>query len=196
MALPPISLTPSTELDAVNSLLQSIGQSPVNSLVVPGIKDVAIARATLHEVSREVQTIGWWFNTDNDYGLLPDVDGSITLPPNALQVQPNALSISERANKLYDTEKHSFIFPTGVAVKCQVRWFFAFEELPQSARTYITARAGRRFQANIVGSDLLYRFTDAHETECLTEMKRNQERVSRTNWFQTGASTNNIFSRR
>lgn len=197
MALPPLNLAPLTELDAVNNLLLSIGQSPVNSLTVPGVKDVSIAQMTLHTISREVQQRGWWFNQDSDWPLMPDINGEVALPANALQVVPEGDdSITERAGKLYNKSDRTFVFPVGTPVKCNVKWFFAFEELPQVARNYIERRAGRVFQANIVASQLLYQFTKEMEQEAFAEMERNDHRVSKPNWFKSGASTNKIFNRR
>lgn len=196
MALPPLNLVPLTKLDAVNNLLLSIGQSPVNALTVPGVKDVSIAQMILHDVSRTVQSKGWWFNTDTDYPLSPDVTGQVAIPVNALQVVPQDTSISERAGKLYNTEKRTHTFPTGTPVKCDIRWFFDYETLPQCARDYIQRRAGRVFQANIVASQILYQFTKEMENEALAEMERNDLRVARPNFFNTSSSTNRIFQRR
>jgi hypothetical protein len=198
MALPPLNLAPLTELDSVNNLLLSIGQSPVNSLVVPGVKDVSIAQMTLHNTSREVQQKGWWFNTDTDYPLMPDINGFVMIPSNALEVVPNpgSADLTVRAGKLYNRTDRTSVFPQGVAVKCELNWFLAYADLPQVARQYIERRAGRIFQTNIVASQILYQFTKELEQEASAEMERNNLRVQRTNWFQTGASTNNIFNRR
>ena len=49
-----ISYGASTELDAVNSILMSVGESPVNTLTVQS-PEVAIAQSTLRQVCREVQ---------------------------------------------------------------------------------------------------------------------------------------------
>lgn len=196
MSLPPLNYAPLTELDAVNNLLLSIGQSPVNSLSVPGVKDVSIAQMTLHTVSREVQQRGWWFNTDTEWPLLPDVNGHVILPSNALQVTPPSGDITERAGKLYNTDKRSFVFPSGSAVKCGIKWFLPFGDLPQVARNYIERRAGRVFQTNIVASQILYQFTKELEQEAFAEMERNDHRVEKPNFFQSGASTNRIFNRR
>ncbi len=196
MALPPLVLEPTSELDAVNNLLLSIGQSPVNTLHVPGVKDVSIARMSLHDTSREVQGHGWWFNTDTNYPLMPDSQGRVMLPPNALQVIPQSTEVTERGGGLYDRTRRSFLFPTGVAVNCTVRWFFPFEELPQAARNYIQRRAGRIFQTNIVASRILYEFTKELEVEALAEMQRNDLRVNRPNFFNSASTTNTIFQRR
>ena len=66
MAIPALTLTPQTELDAVNAMLLSIGQAPVSTLSVTGLKDVSFAQYILHSVSREVQLKGWEFNTDDE----------------------------------------------------------------------------------------------------------------------------------
>lgn len=58
------------ELEAVNEMLMSIGQAPVNTLAVTAIKDVSIARARLTSMTRRVLSRGFNFNTDESYPLL------------------------------------------------------------------------------------------------------------------------------
>ena len=58
----------STELDAVNSILMSVGESPVNTLTVQS-PEVAIAQKTLRQVCREIQAEGWSYNTENEYPI-------------------------------------------------------------------------------------------------------------------------------
>ena len=52
-----------TELIAVNEILASVGQGPVNTLDDTN-PDVAIIQRTLKQISREVQTEGWSFNKE------------------------------------------------------------------------------------------------------------------------------------
>jgi len=52
-----ISYGVSTELDAVNSILMSVGETPVNTLTVQS-PEVAIAQKTLRQVCREIQAEG------------------------------------------------------------------------------------------------------------------------------------------
>jgi hypothetical protein len=145
-----------------------------------------------------VQSTGWWYNTDDAWPLVPDINGHIAVPPNALQVVPadGEKDIVERANKLYNRSDRTAVFPQGTKVEANIKWFFPYEELPQVARNYIERRAGRIFQTNIVASQLLYQFTKELEMEAFVEMERNQLRVDKPNWFSTGASTNKIFNRR
>ena len=59
------------ELPAVNEILASIGQAPVSTLEQTN-PDVAIAYDTLTNVSREVQSEGWIFNTEEYYEIAID----------------------------------------------------------------------------------------------------------------------------
>ncbi|MGY6517464.1 MAG: hypothetical protein ACXIUZ_02000 [Lysobacteraceae bacterium] len=193
-------LSPMTTLDAVNSMLGSIGQSPVNTLDVAGIRDVSIARMHLENASRDVQTKGWTFNTDTQFPMAPDELGEIAVPANVLDifVEDRSLDVVVRTKDgrrcLYDRARHSFTFDR--PLKCWVAWLFSFEELPQAARTYIAHRAGRVFQTNVVGSELLYRFTKEQEVEAYALLKRTETRNKRTNMMSGPSYTNQIFHRR
>ena len=55
---------PTTELEAVNVMLSNIGESPVNTLEDDNVIDATVARTILKSISREVQALGWNFNTD------------------------------------------------------------------------------------------------------------------------------------
>lgn len=163
MSMPKLPLQPMTELDAVNIMLSVIGSQPVNSLELAGVSEVSIARDTLHQVSRQVQSRGFRFNTEENYYLPVDVDGYIYIPRNALRVDPsdpNDRDIVPRGNRLYNRRTHSFKFTDGV--KVDIVWFLPFEELPQAVRDYITIRAARVFHGRMLGDEKGYAFT-AHD---------------------------------
>lgn len=176
-------LAPTSALDAVNDMLRSIGQGQVNSLDAHEGVDAGNAISALINTSREVQEKGWYFNTDYDYPLVPDVNGEIRLPPNLIQFEPDKLwdHVTERDRRLYDREKRTFVFPVGTQVKGRVVWLFEFEQLPQAARTYIHRKAGRMFQIGAVGSDLLYQFTREMEEEALAALNRAHLRAEKPN---------------
>ena len=48
--------TATTELEAINTMLSVIGESPVNTVDGSGVVDAVLARQILHEVSRHVQS--------------------------------------------------------------------------------------------------------------------------------------------
>ncbi|ADD95205.1 hypothetical protein [uncultured phage MedDCM-OCT-S04-C650] len=71
--------------------------------------DVAIALNTLREVSREVQSEGWTFNTEFDYKITPDSNDEIRIADDVLQMDLNGKypeNIEKeaifRGGKLYD----------------------------------------------------------------------------------------------
>ena len=75
-----------TELEAVNTILSSVGEPPINSLTGQQNADATIARNILSEISREVQTQGWHFNTLYDQALSPDSSGYIYLADEVVRV--------------------------------------------------------------------------------------------------------------
>lgn len=150
-----LTLTLTTELEAVNQILGAIGESPVNTLDVPGLVDASIAQQVLHDTSKEVQSYGWWFNSETDYPLSPDVNGNLLVPANVLHIATTAeysqYSLTQRGTKMYDRIGHTDVFTD--TIKFDIRFFLNFETLPEQARKYITARAARTFQKNRLGSD-------------------------------------------
>ena len=156
-------LTPTSELEAINTILSVIGESPISSLSeVSSVADAVTAQSILSEVSRQVQTKGWHFNTEKDFELTPDTyNKEILVPTNALRVDSmgddREMDVVQRGNKLYDRKKHTFQFDK--SIKCDLVVLLPFDQLPQAARHYITIKAARIFQSRTVGSEALYQFT-------------------------------------
>ena len=65
-------LATTTKLEAINSMMTAIGESPVNTITQATTTDVSIALSILENVSREIQSQGWFFNTDLKYTLNPN----------------------------------------------------------------------------------------------------------------------------
>ena len=136
----------STELSAVNSMLRMIGESSVASLASPTRSDVRAAIELLIEVSREVQSEGWWFNREI-VKLVPDSSTKeIVLIDQIVSVDKveysSAAEYVERAGKLYNMKDHTYQF-TEASVELVVIKQFEFEEIPEVARKAITSRATR-----------------------------------------------------
>ena len=184
MSTPVLPPTPLTALDAVNQMLQSIGQGRVNSLNTSFSVDAENAEVTLANTTREVLSRGWYFNREYDYPLTADDDGIIQLPNNCLSFAPNRdrqTFLVERARRLYDRINHTYEFEPGYTVKGSIVWHLPFDELPHVARQYIGRRAGREFQIGAVGAELLYKFTREMEAEALAELTREHLRVEQPN---------------
>ena len=67
-----MALAKTTKLEAINTMLSNVGEAPVNSLTGSLTNDVQLAQNILDEISREVQSAGWHFNTDKEVPLAPD----------------------------------------------------------------------------------------------------------------------------
>lgn len=186
-------IAPMSELEAVNELLISIGQAPVSTLAVSGIRDVNIAKAELQKVSRRVQTRGWNFNTDEAYKLTPDVDGNILIPAGAIKVDASSKFENfvqrRHATKglvLYNKDDQTDVFTEPVEV--DIVWGFAFEDLPETARCYVATAAGRKFQSRVIGSRILDAF-QAEDVQSAWVLLVREERASRdTNMFRRNPS--------
>lgn len=167
-------ITPSTELDAVNVILKNDGEAPVSTLEEGGFSEASDALSTLREVSRYFQEEGWAFNTDYDRRFTPDINGEIILPQDTLWVRPGASTPShsfvERGRRLYDMERHTseFLRPVHIDI-CQA---YPFEDLPSSARSLITIRAARVYQARATGSPQQNSFTEADEWRAQATFKK------------------------
>ena len=145
----------STELDAVNQILSSVGQAPVTTLDLQN-PEVSIVLNTLREVNRQVQSEGWIFNTERHYELTPDsTTNQITYPSNMLQIDTNKphhkgnYDVVRRNGKLYDRENHTYTFTK--SIYADVVWFFDFTDVPPAFQVYITARAARMCAVKMIG---------------------------------------------
>lgn len=169
-------LTPTTELEAINTILSVIGESPISSTSeISSVADAVTAQSILSEVSRQVQTKGWHFNYDKQITLSPDAySGEITVPPNCLRVDTSGndrdVDVVHRGTRLYDRTKHTYKIDKPLVVDMIV--LLPFTDLPQSARHYITIKAARIFQSRTVGSEALYQFTAIDEKDALVDLKK------------------------
>ena len=148
-------ITPTTELEAVNECLENIGQTPVSTIAGDLGVDTQIALNFVRKVNRELQSQGWYWNTEKDYPLTPNGAGSILLPSNTLSVDTAGVNahrdIVQRGGTLYDKDNRSYTFNGVVTVTLIIG--LPFEELPETARRYISLRAARIFENRVDGSN-------------------------------------------
>ncbi|MDX0801742.1 phage tail protein [Sinorhizobium medicae] len=167
-----LGLAPLTELDAVNEILGTIAESPVNSLDEEVVIDGSLAMKILKTTSAEVQTRGWWFNRLEGLELTPDVRKEIQLPPNVLKLAASgqtASKVVQRGLLLYDLTNKTSQFEAPVTV--DLIQGLEFEELPSSARVYITVRAARKYQDRYFGDDSAHSYSKQDEVEALVSLK-------------------------
>lgn len=161
-----LALTPTSELEAVNIILGVVGENPVNSLDVAGLANVDIARQVLHDISREVQSQDWNFNTEYDYPLPLTTDGNLMVPPNTLKLDLVDDLIGradpvQRGDRMYDRKTHSWLFTE--PLRFDITFFLPFEQIPEQVRRYIAIRAARFFQRRFLSSTDINAFTEEEE---------------------------------
>lgn len=173
-----------TKLDAVNTMLSAIGEAPVNSLS-SGLVEAEIAETILNTIDREVQSMGWHFNTEYGKSFAEDTNGEIPLGSDILRadatLEANSKDLVQRGLRMYDRKNHTFTISADV--KLDIVAQLTFEDLPEVAKRYITLKATRIFQDRVVGSGTLHDFQIRDETMALLELKE----------FDSRADDNNIF---
>ena len=170
MAFPTTNAT--QELPAVNEILASVGQAPVTTLDQTN-PDVAIAYDTLINTSREVQSEGWLFNTEEYYPMTPDANGEIVIANNILQIdlhdeKDNSYETVRRSGKLYEKINHTYDWTTLTGwdtVRCDIVWLFDWVDLPRPIQDYIVAKAATIVSTRIVGDPQIFRILQAKEMD-------------------------------
>lgn len=137
-------------LAAVNELLASIGEEPLENLESTP-PSANTARTVLEGVSRDFQEEGFWFNREESYVLTPDANGFIFLPANVLSLTADEATIVERGDRIYDRENQTFVFtgPLSFTVILHLPW----DELPSAARRYVTAMSIEKFVDGFPGAN-------------------------------------------
>jgi len=191
-----ISLT--TELEATNEMLNAIGEGQVSSLDT-GNADVQQCVRLLRDHSRKVQSRGWWFNRDNDYTLTPNNDGYLVLPSNVLRVDPSAEDRYDkpwvqRGLKLYNPNDHTFVFTDDVKVDLVTG--LAWDELPQTARAYITACAGLEFVDTDMSNEVRHSFTQQRKQEAYLELLKEEAEAADYNMLKDSDTGLEMLRRR
>ena len=198
-----ISYGVSTELDAVNSILMSVGETPVNTLTVQS-PEVAIAQKTLRQVCREIQAEGWSYNTENQYPIDLDTNNQCIIPNNVLQLDLNIFEhgkdydIVRRSDngimKVYDKKNHTFTFENCSKLYFDIIWMLDFEDLPHAFIDYITIRASRIASNRMVNSQPSAKLLEADEAAARAlaveyEMKQSDHNIFSDFQYQQDANT-------
>lgn len=193
-SLPPL-LTSRTQ--AVNSLLQSIGEPPVDQVETSDSVEVVSADAAITEWTNTVLMKGWHFNTEYDYEIASNGDNEKPLPSNYLQLAyayanndlTTPVAVTARAGKLYDTENHTFIFEAGRVIKVDMLLALEWEEMSEAARKVITAEACKTFQARLQGSRIVAAIEEDTVLRCWANLEMEEDRANPANQIRGNRET-------
>lgn len=190
-----MALTPTTKLEAVNVCLTNIGEAPVASLT--GLQvDAQVASSIIDEVSREVQSHGWHWNTEV-HTLSPNISNQILLPANTLRVDTvendRDLDVVQRGMKLYDRKDNTYTFTD--ALRLHLTMVLDFDEIPEAARRYITMRSSRVFQERTLGSESLSKFNRTDEQQAWALLQHEEAETGDHNMITDSYSTYTTVAR-
>ena len=155
-----------TELSAVNSILGSIGQSPITTLNFSN-PEISFIHNLLTEVTKDILNEGWHFNTENHIKFSPDANGNITIPVNYLRFDLNDgqadrnMDVVKRDGKLYDLVNHTDVFDHDVEL--DVVYLYHFEDIPSVFQRYIIAKASTRAATQLVTNSELVQLLQTQE---------------------------------
>ena len=158
-----------TVLEAVNVLLTTIGEAPVNTLTGNQVTDVTIANQVLTEVSREVQAQGWHFNTEDKVVLSRNEFNFIVIPADVARIDTPDYKTVIRGDKLFNLDTRSYEFTT--TVEASIVYYQDFLELPDVVKKYITTRAARIFSDRMLNSETIHRMVSRDEQKALIDLK-------------------------
>ena len=158
-----------TELNAVNSVLAAIGQSPVTTLDFEN-PETSFVYNLIQECSRDVQDEGWVFNREEYYPLTPDQNKFITLPANVLRMDVSendvyrTTDVIKSKSKLYDKYTHSYVFNGPLYM--DLVWLFPLTDLPSVFQRYITSKASVRAAIQMIDNAQLSQLLTVQEGNC------------------------------
>jgi len=181
----------STELESVNVILSTIGESPLNSLSGSLPVDGTVAKNVLSEISREVQSAGWHFNTHYKATLTRDTNNKIPVGTNVVRVEldPNLVSkadydLVQRDGFIFNMAKNTDIFDRNFEDVTQVL-LLPFNEIPEQAKRYITIRSARVFHDRTLGANTLHKFSQEDEKQALSILRNAEARTGDFTIFDT-----------
>ena len=167
-------------LQAVNEMLFSIGERPVNTLE-SGLPDAEQAETILSNENQRIQLKGWGCNTLKDFVLTLNADNQFVLPVNTLKVQTtNPRGARKQTNPppsgyiqavmrrstdktkfiLYDVGNNSETWTDIERLTVDIVQLIPFDELVPSLQQYVWTSAAHRFQKGTVSSTALKVFTE------------------------------------
>ena len=172
-------------------MLSTIGEAPVNSLTGSLPTDATMAINILDEINREVQSMGWKFNSSYKSTLSRNTDNKIPIANNVLHVEFNNLRENKssydpvlRGSFLFNLATETFIWNKDFT-DVHIIYLLPFEEIIEQARRFITVRSSRIFHDRTLGANALHRFTQQDELRALAVLKQAEATTADHNIFDS-----------
>ncbi|QMP18293.1 hypothetical protein phiV141_34 [Vibrio phage phiV141] len=181
-----------TKLEAVNTLLRSIGTRPVTSITV-GHPDVVDAVAVLERWTRTCLERGWWFNIMNSVELQPDANKFIQFPSNVIRFEYSDTCtrllyphIAKRENRLLNAATNSFQWKSSVTLDLYID--LDWEDLAYSAQLYIMYSAAAEFVRDKIEDTAKEMKLEKKAMDYYAELDAEEMRTVKYNMFDNPAT--------
>lgn len=174
-----------SKLDAVNSIIQNLGVSKVTSLDVSNV-DVQAALGTIERFTLELQANKWWFNTEYNVHLAPDLVGYVYVPSNLLSIDTvdrYGERIVQRGDRLYNVHKRTYVFDKAVEVNMVLA--LTWEELPYNARNVVMYSSMYQVQSDYEGDSEKLAKVQEQALGAYNQLKREHLNQIDVNKFQS-----------
>ena len=172
MTSTPTTIDIDTELSAVNTILGSIGQSPISTLDFDN-PEIAFIYNLLKESNQDVQTEGWVFNRENHIKQYTGSDNKIIIDSTYVRIDmedswDKTRDFVRRKDtdgvwKLYDKVNHTFEYPDDDYFHVNVVRLLEFEDIPTVFQRYIIYKAAGRAAVQLVASPQLQQMMSTFE---------------------------------
>lgn len=142
-----------TQLSVVNACLAIMGEAPINTLAEQHVYKTN-ALAILERNDDNLQSEGWWFNTETLRLTVNPVDSRMYPPTDAATVRPSVNDrwrYVQRGRVMYDLLKGTDILDADTTLDVQLVRRIAFDDLPKSVAAYIARKTVLDFQQDYDG---------------------------------------------
>lgn len=164
-----------TKLEAINTMLSCIGQSPLNTLEGTKSYFTIAAENILDDEVKRFQLQGWDFNSEDNYQLNPDSDNYINIPSDMIMVKLPTYYKNQyvvREGKLYDKVNHTFQITK--PLKASVVFCLDFDDLPEVAKEYAKMSAAYKFVKRELGSKEVTLYTQEDVAGALLALEQHE----------------------
>lgn len=142
-----------TQLSVVNACLAIMGEAPINTLAEQHVYKTN-ALAILERNDDNLQSEGWWFNTETLRLTVNPVDSRMYPPTDAATVRPGVNDrwrYVQRGRVMYDLLKGTDILDAATVLDVQLVRRIAFDDLPKSVAAYVARKTVLDFQQDYDG---------------------------------------------
>lgn len=154
-----MQVTALDELTAVNNIIGTIGEAPINTLEEMTDVDAINALSILRNISRQEQSRGWSFNKIQSYTLNVDTNnGKIPWSSDYLYIKDNyGHKLIKQGDYVKDLTRNSLQFEKPLDVELVIH--VPYDYLPEPMKYYVLTKACFVFQSRYFGDDSLTKVT-------------------------------------